>query len=112
MWRAARSPTSAPDAQGIRAFKGIPYAAPPVGGLRWKPPQAVQAWSGLRSATEWGPRCMQSNRLGDLDPLNTRMDEDCLYLNVWTSGEIGGGEAGRHGLDPWRQQSQRRRFAA
>jgi para-nitrobenzyl esterase len=75
---------TAPDAQGIRAFKGIPYAAPPVGGLRWKPPQAVPAWSGVRSATEWGARCMQSNRLGDIDPLNTRMDEDCLYLNVWT----------------------------
>jgi para-nitrobenzyl esterase len=75
---------TAPDAQGIRAFKGIPYAAPPVGGLRWKPPQAVPAWSGVRSVTEWGARCMQSNRLGDIDPLNTRMDEDCLYLNVWT----------------------------
>ena len=73
-----------PDALGVRAFKGIPYAAPPVGDLRWKPPQAVKAWSGLRSATEWGPRCVQSNRLGDLDPLNKRMDEDCLYLNVWT----------------------------
>src|SRR5438105_9374183 len=72
------------DTLGIRAFKGIPYAAPPVGALRWKPPQAVQAWSGVRSATEWGPRCVQSNRLGDLDPLNKRMDEDCLYLNVWT----------------------------
>jgi para-nitrobenzyl esterase len=72
------------DALGVRAFKGIPYAAPPVGGLRWKPPQAVQAWNGVRSSTEWGPRCMQSNRLGDIDPLNKRMDEDCLYLNVWT----------------------------
>jgi para-nitrobenzyl esterase len=74
----------APDPLGIRAFKGIPYATPPVGELRWKPPQAVQAWSGVRSATEWGPRCVQSNRLGDIDPLNKRMDEDCLYLNVWT----------------------------
>ena len=75
---------TAPDTQGIRTFKGIPYAAPPVGGQRWRPPQAVPAWSGVRSATEWGARCMQSNRLGDIDPLNTRMDEDCLYLNVWT----------------------------
>jgi para-nitrobenzyl esterase len=72
------------DVRGVRAFKGIPYAAPPVGGLRWKPPQAVQAWNGVRSSTEWGPRCMQSDRLGDIDPLNKRMDEDCLYLNVWT----------------------------
>jgi para-nitrobenzyl esterase len=73
---------TAPDAQGIRAFKGIPYAAPPGGSLRWKPPQAVPAWSGVRTATEWGARCVQSNRLGDIDPLNKRMDEDCLYLNV------------------------------
>src|SRR5690349_19130993 len=68
-----------PDAQGIRVFKGIPFAAPPVGSLRWKPPQAVLAWSGVRTATEWGPHCVQSNRLGDIDPLNRRMDEDCLY---------------------------------
>jgi para-nitrobenzyl esterase len=75
---------AAPDALGIRVFKGIPYAAPPVGDLRWKPPQSVPAWSGVRTAAEWGPRCMQSTRLGDLDPLNKRMGEDCLYLNVWT----------------------------
>jgi para-nitrobenzyl esterase len=74
----------APDASEIRVFKGIPYAAPPVGELRWKAPQPVQAWNGIRGAIEWGPRCVQSNRLGDLDPLNKRMDEDCLYLNVWT----------------------------
>src|SRR5215467_11315024 len=74
----------APDAFGLRVFKGIPYAAPPVGELRWKPPQPAQAWDGVRAATEWGARCMQSNRLGDMDPLNKRMDEDCLYLNVWT----------------------------
>src|SRR5215472_6538591 len=82
----------APDAFGLRVFKGIPYAAPPVGELRWKPPQPAQAWDGVRPAAEWGPRCMQSSRLGDMDPLNKRMDEDCLYLNVWTpakSGSVG-----------------------
>jgi para-nitrobenzyl esterase len=73
-----------PGRSGIRVFKGIPYAASPVGDLRWMPPQAVSRWHGVRTATEWGPRCVQSNRLGDLDPFNTRMDEDCLYLNVWT----------------------------
>jgi para-nitrobenzyl esterase len=73
-----------PNALGIRVFKGVPYAAAPVGGLRWKPPQPVEPWSGVRSVAEWGPRCLQSDRLGDLDPLNKRMDEDCLYLNVWT----------------------------
>ena len=73
-----------PASNGIRVFKGIPYAAPPIGELRWKAPQPLQAWNGSRNATEWGPRCVQSNRLGDLDPLNKRMDEDCLYLNIWT----------------------------
>jgi acetyl esterase/lipase len=73
-----------PGPSGIRVFKGIPYAAPPVGDLRWRPPQAVPRWDRIRTAIEWGPRCVQSNRLGDLDPLNKRMDEDCLYFNVWT----------------------------
>jgi para-nitrobenzyl esterase len=73
-----------PESSGIRVFKGIPYAAPPVGELRWKAPQPVHPWKGTRTTTEWGPRCVQSNRLGDLDPLNKRMDEDCLYLNIWT----------------------------
>ena len=74
----------APDAQGIRIFKGIPYAAPPVGPLRWRKPQPVAPWDGVRPAEGWGPRAMQGSRLGDIDPLNSRMDEDCLYLNVWT----------------------------
>jgi para-nitrobenzyl esterase len=79
-----------PDANGIRVFRGIPFAAPPVGNLRWKPPQSVLSWDGVRAATEWGPRCMQSNRLGEIDPLNKRMDEDCLYLNVWTPAKSAG----------------------
>ena len=69
---------------GVRVFKGIPYAAPPVGELRWRPPRQVAPWEGTRQVGEWGPRCMQSSRLGDIDPLNKRMGEDCLYLNVWT----------------------------
>ena len=73
----------APDAAGVQVYKGIPFAAPPVGDLRWKAPQAVKAWTGIRSAQDWGPRCVQSNRLGNLDPLNKRMEEDCLYLNIW-----------------------------
>lgn len=72
------------DASGVRVFKGIPYAAPPVGELRWRKPQPVRPWNGVRKAEDWGPRGMQSDRLGDIDPLNKRMDEDCLYLNVWT----------------------------
>lgn len=74
---------AAPDATGIRSFKGIPFAAPPVGDLRWKSPQPLKPWSGVREVSDWGARCVQSNRLGELDPLNKRMDEDCLYLNVW-----------------------------
>ena len=64
---------AAPDTSGIRVFKGIPYAAPPVGELRWKAPQPVQPWNGIRSMAEWGPRCVQSSRLGDLDPAAPRL---------------------------------------
>lgn len=73
-----------PDANGVRNFRGIPFAAPPVGDLRWRAPQPVKQWQGERSADEFGPRCMQTSRLGAIDPLNPRMSEDCLYLNVWT----------------------------
>jgi len=73
-----------PDANGVRNFKGIPFAAPPVGDLRWREPQPVKPWQGERSADQFGPRCMQTSRLGAIDPLNPRMSEDCLYLNVWT----------------------------
>lgn len=76
-----------PDATGIRLYKGLPFAAPPVGALRWKAPQAVRPWTGVRAVNEWGPRCVQSQRLGELDPLNKRMDEDCLYLNVWAPAQ-------------------------
>jgi para-nitrobenzyl esterase len=72
------------DANHVRNFKGIPFAAPPVGDLRWREPQPVKPWQGERSADQFGPRCMQTPRLGAIDPLNPRMSEDCLYLNVWT----------------------------
>ena len=73
-----------PDAAGVRAYKGIPFAAPPVGELRWRAPQLVPPWQGERRADQVGPRCMQAPRLGDIDPLNLKVGEDCLYLNVWT----------------------------
>ena len=73
-----------PDVDGIKSFKGIPYAAPPLGPLRWRAPQPVPAWTGVRPTDQWGPRCEQNPRLGELDPLNSQMSEDCLYLNVWT----------------------------
>src|SRR4051795_6670652 len=47
----------APDASGIRLFKGIPFAAPPTGDLRWQRPHPVKAWEGIRQAQDWGPRC-------------------------------------------------------
>ena len=73
-----------PDASGeIRVFKGIPFAAPPVGALRWKAPQPVAHWDGVRKAEEFGPRCMQGGR-GNQQPAPS---EDCLYLNVWTGAK-------------------------
>lgn len=76
----------------IHVFKGIPYAKPPVGNLRWKPPQAPVAWTGIRSATEFGHACMQlpypETSLYYSPP--KPMSEDCLYLNVWTGAKSEG----------------------
>jgi para-nitrobenzyl esterase len=63
------------------AFLGIPYALPPVGELRWRPPQPIAKWNGLRKATEFGPACPQ---LPSRWFPNIAWGEDCLYLNVWT----------------------------
>jgi para-nitrobenzyl esterase len=71
----------------VRVFKGVPFAAPPVGDLRWKAPQPVVAWEGVRQASEWGTRCMQGPMFGPLHSRETRMGEDCLYLNVWTTAK-------------------------
>ena len=67
-----------------RAFLGIPYAAPPVGELRWKAPAPAVAWTGVRKATEFGARCMQGNVYGDMVFRDAGPSEDCLMLNVWT----------------------------
>jgi len=72
-------------ANGVAAFKGIPFAAPPVGALRWKAPQPAPAWKGLRKATAFGPRCMQGNIYHDMVFRDNGPSEDCLYLNVWTA---------------------------
>ncbi|MDQ6648277.1 MAG: carboxylesterase family protein, partial [Pseudomonadota bacterium] len=64
-------------------FQGIPYAAPPTGPLRWKPPQAVKPWAGVRQTTRFGPRCMQLPLFDDMVFRSDGMSEDCLYLNVW-----------------------------
>ncbi|MGC9950510.1 MAG: carboxylesterase family protein [Bryobacteraceae bacterium] len=70
-------------AAGVVAFKGIPYAAAPTGRNRWRAPQPVTAWKGVRSATAYGSDCMQLPFPGDAAPLGVKPDEDCLYLNVW-----------------------------
>jgi len=68
----------------VRTFKGIPFAAPPVGDLRWQAPQPVKDWTGVRKADQFGPRCMQRPIFGDMGFRSNGMSEDCLYLNVWT----------------------------
>jgi para-nitrobenzyl esterase len=67
----------------VRTFKGIPYAAPPVGELRWKAPQPVQSWTGVRKASEYGPRCMQARIFDDMVFHDAGPSEDCLHLNLW-----------------------------
>jgi para-nitrobenzyl esterase len=75
---------------GVRMFRGIPFAAPPVGELRWQPPRPVPAWQGVRSAVAFGPRCMQLPIFSDMVFRSNGMGEDCLYLNVWTPAQKAG----------------------
>ena len=67
----------------IHAYKGIPYAEPPVGNLRWREPQRAALWQGVRRATNFAPACPQIgvSMPGEAPPATS---EDCLYLNVWT----------------------------
>lgn len=69
---------------GIRSFKGIPFAAPPIGELRWREPHPVNSWVGVRKAYNFGPRAMQRPLFGDMGFRSDGISEDCLYLNVWT----------------------------
>ena len=71
------------EAGAVTAFLGIPYAAPPLGPLRWRPPQAPAPWAGVRTGRDFAPACMQKgvSMPGEAPP---RISEDCLYLNVWT----------------------------
>jgi para-nitrobenzyl esterase len=69
---------------GVRIFKGIPFAQPPTGVLRWKEPQPVKNWDGVRQGVQFGPRAMQAPIFGDMAFRSNGMSEDCLYLNVWT----------------------------
>lgn len=74
---------------GVRAFKGVPFAEVPTGELRWREPQPVKNWKGVRAATKFGPRCMQAPIFGDMNFRSDGMSEDCLYLNVWTPAKSG-----------------------
>ncbi|WP_296615789.1 carboxylesterase family protein [Sphingomonas sp.] len=69
---------------GITSFKGIPYAAPPVGPLRWHAPRPAAAWTGTRDARRYGNDCIQARLPGDVANTDLPMSEDCLFLNVWT----------------------------
>jgi para-nitrobenzyl esterase len=85
--RTASGTVGGRDLGGVAVFRGIPYAAPPTGALRWRPPQPAAAWSGVRSADAFGAACPQQrdksiDQAGDPGPV----DEDCLFLNVWTPG--------------------------
>lgn len=77
-------PVIGASAGGVSIFKGIPFAAPPTGPLRWKPPQPVATWTEPLAATAFGADCMQEPIATDAAPMGTTPAEDCLYLNVWT----------------------------
>ena len=70
----------------VHVYKGIPFAAPPVGDLRWKPPQPVKAWDGVRVCTDFGPACPQPKALFISNDI-TNTNEDCLHLNVWAPAQ-------------------------
>src|SRR5580700_1781477 len=73
------------DDAGMRVFLGIPYAAPPVGDLRWREPQPVAHWDGVRDARAFGDRCEQSPFPATTPIGNGGMSENCLFLNVWAA---------------------------
>jgi para-nitrobenzyl esterase len=72
------------DDSGVYIFKGIPFARPPVGNLRWKPPKPPQKWNGILQTSHFGNGCMQRPIFGDMNFRFPKKSEDCLYLNVWT----------------------------
>ena len=91
----------------IRIFKTIPYAAPPVGELRWQAPKPVVPWQGVKEATSFGPRCLQGQIFGDI--VFEELSEDCLTLNIWTPAKAAQRSAASDGVDPRRRFPGRRR---
>ena len=78
---------------GVRSFKGVPFAAPPVGVLRWAAPQPATHWEGVRKCDHFGPQGMQDRIYSDMIFRNMGKSEDCLYLNVWLPAAGSGGAA-------------------
>ena len=81
-----------PDRRGIRCFKGIPYAAPPVRALRFRAPARVIPWTGIRPTDAFGRNAMQGIVFDDIDPFTIGTSEDCLTLNVWTPARLDASE--------------------
>jgi para-nitrobenzyl esterase len=75
---------------GLSMFKGIPFAAPPVGALRWKAPQPVKPWSGVKQTTAFGAGCMQDPVLAKQMGADVPLSEDCLFIDVWTPARAAG----------------------
>jgi para-nitrobenzyl esterase len=75
---------------GVFSYKGIPFAAPPVGDLRWKAPQPAKAWTGVRNADTYARGCMQDASMSTMTGAPANFSEDCLYLNVWTAAKTTG----------------------
>jgi len=73
---------------GIQRYFGIPFAKPPVGELRWKAPQPLDNWDGIKETKAFGPRPMQTMVFGDMNSRSNGVSEDCLYLNVWTPANM------------------------
>lgn len=69
---------------GIQTYFGVPFAKPPVGDLRWKAPQPLAPWQGVKQTKHFGPRPMQTMVFGDMKSRSNGVSEDCLYLNIWT----------------------------
>ncbi|GGG48462.1 esterase [Croceivirga lutea] len=76
---------------GVDSFKGIPFAAPPVGEFRWRAPQPLSPWEGELDATEYGANCAQSGWGGAPGTISEGSSEDCLYLNVWKPADVNSG---------------------
>ena len=77
-------------ADGVASFKGIPFAAPPLGDLRWQAPEPAKPWSGVRKADSYAPGCMQDPGMSKMMGSSPNVSEDCLYLNVWTAAKTAG----------------------